>query len=72
MDKILHQDYQRALRSNHPRFIQEVIFRLMRVEADKIDELAEKVYYLTEGFLHKPTAQEKIDKLFRVRPPLGR
>jgi hypothetical protein len=63
MDKSLRMDYERALRSNHPRFIQEVIYRLMRESSDLIDILAERAEFLTSGYLEKSPIEEKIQRL---------
>jgi len=59
MDKVLLADYERALRSNHPKFIQEVIFRLIQRHDELIDQLADKVYFLTEDYKRKSSHQEK-------------
>lgn len=65
MDNILKLDYERAMRSNHPKFIQEVIFRLIRRYDSLIDPLAERAYFMDQGYKRKTSAQYKIERLLR-------
>lgn len=65
MDKILQMDYERALRSNHPKFIQTVIFRLISFYDPLLDPLVNRIEFLTNDWKRKTTAQEKIQRLLK-------
>jgi hypothetical protein len=45
-------DYERAMKSVHVPFIQAVIMRLD--DELQIENLVDRVYFLTEGFKHRP------------------
>jgi hypothetical protein len=51
-------DQNRALRSTNPAFAQEVAFRIIKagIADDLLPDLANHVYYLTEGIYEKDTA----------------
>jgi hypothetical protein len=53
MDRILQMDYERARRSNHPKFIQIVAIRMSERDINKLDELINKINFLHEGYKQK-------------------